>query len=137
VDTRMRRRKLLKAVPVASMPVVAGCFGGGGDEGTPEPNETFTLENRAVDPLTLSIDSGETVAWQNEDNQVHHIVSRQFHDSAASWDFGRDVSTQLQVTHTFEEAGIYEFACEIHGQQRMCGAVLVGDVSLDASLPCE
>lgn len=133
----MRRRKFLKAAPVASMPLVAGCFGGGGDGGTPEPDEAITLENRVADPIRLSIDTGQTVAWQNEDNQVHHIASEQFHDSAASWELDKDVATQLQITYTFEEAGVYEYACTIHGEQQMCGAVIVGDASLDADLPCE
>lgn len=99
---------------------------------------TVEMENTAFVPNRLSIDPGTTVEWVNRDRFGHDVQSAQFHDTAASWDhysgtLGEDDTTE----YTFESAGVYEYYCTIHGENTMCGAVLVGDVSLDQSLPCE
>ncbi|MFB6169059.1 MAG: plastocyanin/azurin family copper-binding protein, partial [Haloferacaceae archaeon] len=74
----------------------------------------------------------------NRDGYPHDVKSATFHDTAAAWDYeSSDLGQGDTATHTFDEAGVYEYYCTIHGRNTMCGAVLVGDVSLDATLPCE
>jgi plastocyanin len=98
---------------------------------------TVTLENSAFDPKRLSIDPGTTVEWINEDGYGHDVTSAQFTDAATAWDYQESLSGGDSVTRTFEESGVYEYYCTIHGRSNMCGVVLVGDVSHDADLPCE
>ena len=96
------------------------------------------LENTAFTPLRKSVTVGETVEWVNRDALPHNVRSAQFHDSAEDWSFETETFvTDESVTYTFEPAGIYEYYCSVHGQSNMCGAILVGDVDLDDSLPCK
>ena len=118
---------------------------GGGNEstaGTPDgtagADTTVTMVNTAFDPVRASVDPGTTVEWVNEDGFAHDVTSTRFHDSAAQWDIGEEVSSGGSVTHTFDGEGVYEYYCTIHGETSMCGAVLVGDASLpEGALPCE
>ncbi|MFB6119875.1 MAG: plastocyanin/azurin family copper-binding protein [Halobacteriaceae archaeon] len=96
------------------------------------------LENTSFNPIRKAVAVGETVEWVNRDSLPHDVTSARFHDSAADWSFETDTFLKGEtVTYTFESAGVYEYYCSVHGESAMCGAVLVGDVSLDASLPCE
>lgn len=95
------------------------------------------MVDTSFQPLRTSVDPGTTVEWTNEDSFGHDVTAAQFHDAAAAWDFAVDVGPGESATHTFDSAGVYEYACTIHGRSSMCGAVLVGDASLDKSLPCE
>ena len=117
---------------------------GGGNEstagtadGTAGADTTVTVVNTAFDPVRASVDPGTTVEWVNEDGFTHDVTSTRFHDSAAQWDIGEEVSSGGSVTHTFDGEGVYEYYCTIHGESRMCGVVLVGGSSLDEPLPCE
>jgi plastocyanin len=105
-----------------------------GDTGT----ETVTMENSSFVPMELSVDPGTTVEWENADSFGHDVKSDTFHDSATAWEFQSDTLGQGETTtYTFSEGGIYEYYCTIHGEETMCGVVLVGDVSFDETLPCE
>jgi plastocyanin len=129
----MNRRRFLAVA--ATTPLVAGCGGGGANEGGDE-FEQVLLEDGSFKPLKAEIEPGETVEWTDKMTLSHTITSAQFHDAATSWDFEGSVTPGGSTTHTFEENGIYEYHCRIHGENSECGAVLVGDVTLDASLPC-
>lgn len=122
---------------------LAGCTGsddggdGGGGDGT-DVGESVSLQNLAFAPKRASIDPGQAVEWTNEESVAHDVTADGFTDEAADWDFAADLSEGESTTYTFEEAGVYEYQCTIHGASSMCGAVLVGDASLPAgALPCE
>ncbi|PSP90456.1 hypothetical protein BRC90_00610 [Halobacteriales archaeon QS_4_69_34] len=106
-------------------------------DGTAAASTTVTMKNTAFDPVRASVDPGTTVEWPNEDGFAHTVTSSQFHDAAASWEFDERVPAGESVSHTFESSGVFEYYCTVHGESQMCGVVLVGDASLDASLPCE
>lgn len=121
---------------------MAGCTGQGEPaDGADEPAEgggtVVRMADTAFDPIKASVAPGSTVEWVNEDAVRHDVTARNFHNAAVEWDFAATVRAGERTSHTFEEAGIYEYYCSIHGEATMCGVVLVGDVSLDASLPCE
>jgi plastocyanin len=146
----MRRRTLLATSVALVTTSVAGCTGGnnGGGEtetdnegqnrgGDSESDATVAAVDVTFDPLRLEVEPGTTVEWVNEDDFAHDVTSEQFHDVAADWDVAMDLPGGATVSNTFESEGIYEYYCTIHGQSNQCGVVLVGDVSLDESLPCE
>ncbi len=122
--------------------MLAGCLGGdqagdGGDEANPANDASIDMDNTAFEPVKASVAPGTEVRWTNQDSFAHTITSTQFHDTAAEWEFDREVSAGETASYTFDESGIYEYYCTIHGKGSMCGAVLVGDVALDEELPCE
>lgn len=148
IITHMDRRKFLTTA-AATLPLITGCAGGdgGGDEQGTVPTETPTatqgtadktivMKNTTFQTLKAEVDTGATVKWVNKDGFVHTVTSAQFHDTAKSWSFDKQVSAGGSVTHTFDEKGVYEYYCTIHGKGTMCGAVLVGGTTLDKSLPC-
>ncbi len=143
----MNRREFLATTTVAA-PFIAGCADGGGTP-TATPTETPTETSGAFvaatnmddfDPKRVSIEPGETVTWKNTASGAyssHTVTNAQFHDKAAEWSMDESFSGGGRLTHTFETAGVYEYYCTVHGESSMCGVVLVGDVSLDQSLPCD
>jgi plastocyanin len=155
IDTLgMKRRRFIgAALATASTPLVAGCGSGGGDGNddgngdangdqttttVPGPENVVTASSSEFDPIRLSVDPGTEVTWMNEDAYTHTVDSAQFHDKAADWSMSeRMTANGGESSHTFEEAGVYEYYCSVHGESEMAGAILVGDVSLDQSLPNE
>lgn len=100
--------------------------------------ETVEAIDTSFDPKRLSVSPGTTVEWVNRDSYGHDVTSAAFHENAAEWEMSASLSgSGGSATHTFEETGVYEYYCSIHGKGTMCGAILVGDVSLDKELPCE
>lgn len=151
----MQRRAFLASATTAIVGL-GGCIGArryvddrvgdGGDGATPE-NEVTTgipsdrlieIRDDAFVPRVSEVGVGSFVRWANHDGRDHEVTSVQFHDDATAWDFSSGVLADGDtVTHTFEEPGIYEFYCSIRGREQTCGVVLVGDVTLPGSLPCE
>ncbi|WP_435120038.1 cupredoxin domain-containing protein [Halolamina sp. C58] len=145
-------RRQFASIAAAGTLTLAGCTGGNNDGGGQSPTETATatssetangaagtsvaMVNTAFDPVRVSIDAGTTVEWVNDDGFEHDVTATQFHDSAADWSFSTTLSGGESTTFTFEEQGVYEYYCTIHGES-MCGAVLVGGATLEPSLPCE
>lgn len=141
----MQRRHFLAGTTLLVAPALAGCTGDGADGGgtTPAGDDgeggsaaTVELRNTAFDPVKTAVDVGDTVEWRNKDSFEHDVTSAQFSDEAAEWDFVEPLGAEDSVTHTFEAAGRYEFYCSIHGEESMCGVVLVGGATA-GDLPCE
>lgn len=80
---------------------------------------------------------GTTVVWRNVGSMSHVVDSVQFHETADQWQFRtQTLRPGDSAVYTFDEDGIYEYYCGLQGENT-CGVVLVGDVSLTRSLPCE
>jgi plastocyanin len=105
---------------------------------TTDDGRTVAMMASTFSPVRLEVPTGTTVVWENEDNYGHTIVDAQFHDVSESWSFeSGTVDGGESASYTFDSAGVYEYYCDIHGRSQMCGAVLVGGATLDATLPCE
>ena len=101
-------------------------------------DELIEIRDGAFQPRVANVPAGSLVRWANHDGHEHAIQSAQFHDAATTWEFSSGVLGDGDiVTHRFEEPGVYEYYCSIRGKGTTCGAVLVGDVELPGSLPCE
>lgn len=144
----MKRRDLLAASGTAAV-ALAGCtnaYGTGDDDATTDgggagsesgSGKTVQMTGTAFEPVKLSVDTGTTVKWVNEDPYEHNVQAAQLTEGAAEWDFeSENLKEGDAATHTFESAGAYTYYCTIHGKGTMCGAVVVGDASLSGSLPC-
>ena len=82
-----------------------------------ESDPEIKIDNFTFTPKTLTAKPGDTVTWINKDDVPHKIanVDRKF--SSESLD------TDQQFSHTFNEAGTYDYFCSIH--PRMTGTVIV------------
>ncbi|WP_284013437.1 cupredoxin domain-containing protein [Halobaculum litoreum] len=74
----------------------------------------------------------------NRGPYVHNVKSATCHDAATPWEyFSGNYGEGESETDTFRRPGVYEDFCTVHGTATMCGAVLVGNVTLEEPLPCE
>jgi plastocyanin len=94
--------------------------------------ESFTPSRLRVAPET-------TVTWENTGSDTHTVQSDVFNPEVATeWSYySLDLVSGNTASYTFDDRGIYEYYCTVHGQDTMCGVVLVGDVRYTATLPCE
>ena len=75
------------------------------------------IDNFTFTPKTLTAKPGDTVTWINKDDVPHKIASVDKKFSSEPLD------TDQQFSHTFTEAGTYDYFCSIH--PRMTGTVIV------------
>lgn len=138
----MNRRALLSSLGTATVVAMAGCAGGnGGGAATTTASDgdaavTVEMVNTSFEPRKAEVSVGSTVKWVNKDAFQHDVTSAQFSSGATQWDFAKTLSEGQTATYTFQNPGIYEYRCTIHGKNTMCGVVLVGDVTYQGTLPC-
>src|SRR4051812_48848421 len=74
---------------------------------TNNPN-TVSIKNMAFSPATLSITTGTTVTWVNNDGTTHTVTADDL-----SFSSGNIIPGQ-SFTHTFSNAGTATYHCSIH-----------------------
>lgn len=141
------RRELLAAAGTCLAVGLAGCNdGGSSDPATTAPSTTDSpLADATVEvdaegfaPLRASVDPGDRVRWENVDATAHDVTPDTAVGGAVDWAFdGGTISAGGRLDRVFEERGVYAYRCSIHGREAMCGAVVVGDVSVYTALPCQ
>ena len=76
---------------------------------------TVNIQNNAFTPKDLTIKSGDTITWTNQDSVKHDV------------DFGTFKSPLLgkgeTYSHTFDKAGTYDYDCDVHPSMK--GRVMV------------
>lgn len=94
------------------------------------------MKDDTFDPVQKRVTPGTAVVWKNVGPADHVVHSIQFHDVAERWNFRtQTLRPGDSAVYAFDQKGIYEYYCWLQGDD-MCGAILVGDVSLPNSLPC-
>ena len=78
---------------------------------------TVAIKNFAFSPATITVKSGATVVWTNDDS-VDHTVSFQNNGISSA-----DLGTNDTFSHTFTTPGTYNYLCTIH--PFMHGTVIV------------
>lgn len=81
-------------------------------------------------PAAVRVDPGTTVTWEWTGNGSSHNVVAEGGGSFESELVGDAGHT---FEHTFEEAGVYRYACTPHKALGMKGAVVVGDTEVGGS----
>jgi plastocyanin len=83
-----------------------------GSGGGPSGGNSVTIKNFAFQPKTLTVKSGTTVTWTNDDSTPHTV---QFADKSipTSPDLS-DAGGQRTYSHTFTAPGTYPYICGIH-----------------------
>ena len=84
---------------------------------TEAPEASATIDNFTFAPAQLTVKTGTTVIWRNEDDIPHMVASstRLFKSKA--------LDTDDSFSFTFTAPGTYEYFCSLH--PRMTGTVVV------------
>jgi len=118
----MRTRTTTIAVVLAAT-LLAAC-GGDDDEddgatGTTEAPEateaSVTIERSRFEPDELVVPAGAEVTWTNDDPFAHTVTAAD--DSSLAFDSG-EMAEGDTFAQVFDEAGTYEYFCEIHPTMR-------------------
>lgn len=106
-------RKLL--APLLVLLVLAAGCGGGDDEPSAdaEPGVVLVKDNK-FEPEETTVAVGDTVTWRWEGAAAHNVS----HD-----DFESDLMSEGEFTHTFDEAGEFDYVCTVH--PGMAGTIVV------------
>lgn len=90
---------------------------------TPAPvpaGNMITIKNFAFSPATMTVKTGTTVTWTNEDGAPHLVVA----DAGAPVSFmSPSLSPGASYPFTFTQAGTYPYHCSIH--PTMKGTIIV------------
>lgn len=134
----MNRRRFLAAAASATTVGIAGCS----DGGAPQVDEedivvTISVLDGSFDPMIPSIQTGEAVEWSNDRDVRAQIVSTA--GVGDSWDYNETIQPGETTAYLFENPGVYAYHDRTLRRSRMCGAVVVGDLTEDdvPTLPCE
>jgi plastocyanin len=102
---------VLPALPAAAG---GGCHGGV-TQGT---GDTVEIVDACFTPTTLNIQPGDSVTWVNTDSFVHNVGGN-------LWGHFDDLNGGQSFTATFDQPGVFPYACTYH--PGMTGAIIVGD----------
>jgi plastocyanin len=92
--------------------------GGGCHRATQGQGDTVTMSKACFTPSVLRVDPGTEVSFVNRDPVVHNV-------SATGWGYLGDMTEGQAFAATFDEPGVYPYACTYHAG--MTGAIVVGD----------
>nr|AIF14351.1 blue (type1) copper domain-containing protein [uncultured marine thaumarchaeote KM3_67_A06] len=107
----------LFAVPQAFADATVTNAAGSATPGCEETDECFI-------PHTVTIGVGETVTWENTDTAAHTATGGNPSDGPSGVFDSSLMMVGASFSHTFEEAGTYDYHCMVHPW--MQGIVIVG-----------
>ena len=103
---------------VLIVPVAPATAGGGCHQGvTNGDGDTVEMVDACFTPTILTVDPGETVTFVNTDPMTHNVT-------ANVWGYFEGMNEGDAFTATFDQAGVYPYACQYH--PGMTGAIVVG-----------
>ncbi|UXA08032.1 cupredoxin family copper-binding protein [Mycobacterium sp. SMC-2] len=83
----------------------------------PLSGDRIDIDGFAFAPATLTVAAGTTVTWTNRDEEPHTVA-------ASDGSFrSPGMGTGATFTHTFTDAGTFDYVCSIHPMMR--GTVVV------------
>lgn len=107
--------RLLAAIAAALL-LVACDQASGGSSAEPVAGTEVAVVDNDFEPAALEVPVGETVTWTWKGDARHDVVGD---------DFESDLQQSGTFTHSFDEAGEYDYRCTIHGGMR--GTVVVDE----------
>ena len=111
---RLNRTALVAGTLLAGT-LLAAC--GDDDDAATEPAEettdaaAVTIEQSRFEPDELTVSPGAEVTWENLDAFAHTVTSDE--ESSLAFDSG-ELAQGDTFSQAFDEAGTYEYFCEIH-----------------------
>lgn len=108
-------RKLLSALGIGIAVLLLGVQ----EAGSATPAVTVHMTDFRFKPATLSIHTGDSVVFQNDDDVTHNVTADSFKSG--------DLAGGKSWTYTFAKAGTYTYVCTYH--PGMQGTITVTDAS--------
>lgn len=87
------------------------------DTNPPKTANDISIKNMDFSPATLTVKSGTTVTWTNNDSYAHTVTSK-----TNAFDSG-DITSGKTFSFTFSAAGTYNYFCSLH--PAMTGSIVV------------
>jgi plastocyanin len=104
----MKRKFGLAAIVVTAFALAAGTRPNlAMPDDKPASGATVKIDNRSFDPGNISIATGATVTWTNNDDVPHVVASDEMFKSNA-------LHTDDHFSFTFTKPGTYNYYCAIH-----------------------
>jgi plastocyanin len=94
----------------SAMPGMTTSSPAGGGSAAPARGTTVAIKNFAFAPGTLTVKTGTTVTWTNQDTDAHTVTSQKSGGPLRSPALG----TGKSYSYTFTKAGSYAYLCTIH-----------------------
>jgi len=76
----------------------------------------ISIKNLQFNPAVTNIATGDKITWKNEDSFTHDVTI----DNGL---FDKDIEAGQSFSYTFNEAGTYEYHCDIHPSMK--GTIIV------------
>lgn len=120
----MKRNMVMLAGTVIGFAILGalGC-GSNSPNSSPAPSNvppnTVVMGSSSFNPATLTVASGTTVTWRNDDSDVHTSTS-----DNTGWNTG-DMRSGVSSTTVFNTAGTFRYHCLYHRTMGMVGTIIV------------
>lgn len=113
----MKTKSLHGLVLLVALVVIAGCGDDAPalDDTEPVATDRVDMDDNQFVPPVIEVATGTTVTWAFTDGDVAHNV--------VGDGFQSDVQSSGTFTHTFQDAGTYDYRCTLH--PGMDGRVIV------------
>lgn len=92
----------------------------------------MAMRDSQFQPRNVHVATGTTVTWTNEDGVEHTVTS-----ASNDWNLDATVPGGESADYTFEESGVYDVYCTIHGGPDLSGMSMkvgVGDATIENPL---
>ena len=139
----MQRRQYLQAVGgLAGIGMLAGCSGGGDDDGNGSDEDKIIVDmvtegqEYYFDPIGLQVEPGTTVTFNNDSGSHSATAYYASHEDAdvtripdggVEFDTGVLTAEGATETVTFDTEGTYDYFCIPHKTVGMIGRIVVGE----------
>ena len=98
------------ALSASLLLLAAGCSSGPDPlEATPVVTTEVSVVDNAYEPIAIEVPIGEPVTWTWEGSARHDVVGE---------GFGSELQTDGSFTRSFDQVGLVEYRCTIHGGMR-------------------
>ena len=81
---------------------------------------SVSQKGKAFNPGDITVKAGEKVAFVNDDNVTHNVMSR---TNGSKFNLGSQKPGE-HAEHTFEDPGVVEVRCAIHPKMKMTVTVV-------------
>jgi plastocyanin len=95
------------------------------EEAEPEATTEVTLRNTAFDPLIAAVPTGATVTFTNNDSFGHTVT-------VPALDVDRELGGDESTTVTVEQAGTFDYVCELHPPSMLGRLVVTEETPTDS-----
>ncbi|MDH5224151.1 MAG: plastocyanin/azurin family copper-binding protein [Actinomycetota bacterium] len=111
---------VLAMIGITAAAAAAHAGGGGGGHCSPGEGDggVIELSEACFRPATLQVNPGDTITFVNRDQYAHNVIG-------SGWGRHEDIERGERFSTSFQDEGIYPFACTLH--PGMTGVILVGE----------